>query len=404
MILAVLANACGRNDAADFFDVVLYSPSEAEGFEIVGAEGCESSVIRVKSAWQGDGSEPQDRVPAQKNSSGKELFIARNGEKPPKGFKGQVLYGNAERIAVMSSSHIALLDLIGEVRRVKAVSGIRYISNAYIREHRDSIADIGYEAGADYEALAAARPDIVLLYGVSSSSAMEDRLGILGIPYLYIGEYLETSPAGRTEWVVAIAELLGCRDKGEKAYRETVSRYEDLKSSVPENAERPKVMLNTPYGDTWFMSSPESAMVTMIRDAGGVYVFEGNTNRDGRGNSGSGQWKSATIDFEKAFLLVSEADIWLNVGQYRSLSQLLDAYPQFSGTSCVKARQVYSCDRRSTESGGSDFWESGIVRPDLVLSDLIRILHPGLHIHEETGQGAAGADNDSLHYYRRLPF
>ena len=159
-------------------------------------------------------------------------------------------------------------------------------------------------------------------------------------------------------------------------------------------------MLNTPYGDTWFMSSPESAMVTMIRDAGGVYVFEDN----GSGNSGSGQWKSATIDFEKAFLLVSEADIWLNVGQYRSLSQLLDAYPQFSGTSCVKARQVYSCDRRSTESGGSDFWESGTVRPDLVLSDLIRILHPGLHIPEETGQGAADTDNDSLHYYRRLPF
>ena len=58
------------------------------------------------------------------------------------------------------------------------------------------IADIGYEAGADFEALAAAKPDIVLLYGISSSNAMEDRLRILGIPYLYIGEYLETSPLG----------------------------------------------------------------------------------------------------------------------------------------------------------------------------------------------------------------
>ena len=138
MILAILANACGRQDAADFFDVTWYSPSEAEGFEIVGTAGCESRVIRVKTAWQGDGN-GQDGIRTS-TSSGKELFIARNGESPPEGFGGRILDGNAERIAVTSSSHIAFLDLIGEVRRVKAVSGIRYISNAYIRGHRDSIA------------------------------------------------------------------------------------------------------------------------------------------------------------------------------------------------------------------------------------------------------------------------
>ena len=399
MILAILANACGRQDAADFFGVTWYSPSEAEGFEIVGTEGCESRVIRVKTAWQGD-KNGQDGIRTS-TSSGKELFIARNGESPPEGFGGQVLDGNAERIAVTSSSHIALLDLIGEVRRVKAVSGIRYISNAYIRGHRDSIADIGYEAGADFEALAAAKPDIVLLYGISSSNAMEDRLRILGIPYLYIGEYLETSPLGKAEWVVAIAELLGCREKGEEAYRKIASGYEELTSSVPENAGKPKVMLNSPYGDTWFMASPESAMVSLIRDAGGEYVFKDRPENDRTGRS-SGQWKTPAIDFETAFILASKADVWLNVGQYRSLEQFLAEYPQFAAVKCVRDRQVYSCDRRSTEEGGSDFWESGTVRPDLVLEDLIRILHPGLHIHEGKGLVTDRADGESLHYYRRL--
>ena len=404
MILAILANACGRQDAADFFDVTWYSPSEAEGFEIVGTEGCESRVIRVKTAWQGDGN-GQDGIRTS-TSSGKELFIARNGESPPEGFGGQVLDGNAERIAVTSSSHIALLDLIGEVRRVKAVSGIRYISNAYIRGHRDSIADIGYEAGADFEALAAAKPDIVLLYGISSSNAMEDRLRILGIPYLYIGEYLETSPLGKAEWVVAIAELLGCREKGEEAYRKIASEYDKLKSSVPENAGKPEVMLNSPYGDTWFMASPESAMVSLIRDAGGEYVLGNRHSRGGRdsgsGISASGQWKSSSIDFEEAFLLTSEADVWLNVGQYRSIGQLTAAYPQLAGVKCVKDGKVYSCDRRSTEGGGSDFWESGTVRPDLVLEDLIRILHPELRIPGGSGQDTDCTDDESLHYYRRL--
>ena len=45
--------------------------------------------------------------------------------------------------------------------------------------------------------------------------------------------------------------------------------------------------------------------------------------------------------------------------------------------------------------GGSDFWESGVVRPDRILQDLAYILHPEL-----TPLGADGEDN--LFYYKRL--
>lgn len=40
---------------------------------------------------------------------------------------------------------------------------------------------------------------------------MEVKLRELGIPYTYIGEYVESSPLGKAEWVVAIAEIAGCR-------------------------------------------------------------------------------------------------------------------------------------------------------------------------------------------------
>ena len=39
---------------------------------------------------------------------------------------------------------------------------------------------------------------------------------------------------------------------------------------------------------------------------------------------------------------------------------------------------------------GNDFWESGVVCPDLVLADLIRIFHPELNLGGE------------LYYYRKL--
>ena len=46
--------------------------------------------------------------------------------------------------------------------------------------------------------------------------------------------------------------------------------------------------------------------------------------------------------------------------------------------------KVYNNNRRRTEAGGSDFWESGIVRPDIILQDLVTILHPEIEAKELT--------------------
>ena len=35
---------------------------------------------------------------------------------------------------------------------------------------------------------------------------------------------------------------------------------------------------------------------------------------------------------------------------------------------------VWNDNSRQNAKGGNDFWESGVVRPDLILRDLIRIL------------------------------
>ena len=44
----------------------------------------------------------------------------------------------------------------------------------------------------------------------------------------------------------------------------------------------------------------------------------------------------------------------------------------------VKAGRVYNNNARMNPHGGNDFWEQGVVEPDVALSDLIRILHPDL--------------------------
>lgn len=77
----------------------------------------------------------------------------------------------------------------------------------------DAVADVGFDGNVDYELLLAQRPDLVLLFGVSGASGMEPKLREMGIPFVYIGEYLEESPLGKAEWLVAVSEITDSRQK-----------------------------------------------------------------------------------------------------------------------------------------------------------------------------------------------
>lgn len=356
LCLLCLLTSCGEGRGARMtdFSKKIYSPVYATGFDIKGADGAKSIIISVYNPWQGADSVTQ------------QLFIERDGENVPTEFKGQILKENAGRIVAMSSTHIAMLDAVGADSCVVGVSGIDYISSVDIQSRRDSIGDVGYEGNVNYELLLSLDPDLVLLYGVNGSSSTEGKLKELGVPFLYIGDYLEESPLGKAEWLVAVAEIVGKRKGGERVFSDIAMRYNTLKDSVAGKVRQtPCVMFNTPYGDSWFMPSTQSYMVQLVRDAGGDYIYKKNT-----GN------KSTPIDLEEAYRLTSEADIWLNVGQQNTLAELGAACPKFTDTRCFRSGYVYNNNLRTNAAGGNDFFESAIVNPDLVLRDLVKIFHP----------------------------
>ncbi len=339
------------------FDQTLYKPEYASGFEIRGADGRESTVITITNPWQG-----ADSITTQ-------LLIVRGGEAIPEGFNGQVLRGDAKRVVAMSSTHIAMLDAIGSIRSVVGVSGIQYISNPEIQSRRDSLSDVGYEGYIDYELLLSLDPDIMLLFGMNNASSMEKKLEELGIPYMYVGEYLEESPLGKAEWMVVLSEVVGKRAEGMKVFAEIPMRYNALKQKVADmGLNAPKIMVNMPYGDSWDMSPTGSYTAQLIADAGGDYIYQRNT-----GNI------SKPIDLEDAYRLTSEADIWINVGGgANSLDDVRATCPKFTDTKCFINGLVYNNNLRSDGAGGNDYFESAVVRPDIVLRDLVKIFHPEL--------------------------
>lgn len=370
ILAAVVLTACGgRVRSVSEYGEELYSPRYSEGFSIYGA-GDSSSVLVIRNPWQG-----AEGVVT-------ELFLSRGGEKAPAGFTGQSVAVPLRKVVCLSSSHVAYLDALGELDAVAGVSGARYISNPVISERYASgkVKDVGYDTNINYELLAGLRPDLVFVYGVGGeNTALTAKMHELGIKTLYIGEYLEDSPLGKAEWVVPFGEMFGKRTQAESIFGGIASRYEGMKEQAALLEGRPKVMLNSPYRDVWFVPGDRSYMVTLINDSGGEYIFAGEDSSVSRPVSG-----------EAAYMAVSEADVWLNPNQARTIKELVGQNPKFGNIPVVKNRRVYNATRRSTDSGGSDFWESGTLHADRVLEDMIMIMHPGWNLHGE------------LYYFERL--
>ncbi|MBQ4278726.1 MAG: ABC transporter substrate-binding protein, partial [Rikenellaceae bacterium] len=367
----MLAGCAGGGDVAWQLPAgvdTLYMPRYAAGFELYGLG--KSTLMRVKNPWQGA------------RGVEKWVFLARDGERAPSGFDGTVVEAPVGRAVCMSSSHVAFLDALGAADAVCGVSGGRFITNPAVREglERGTVRDVGTDQSVNFELVAALKPDVLLTYGLAGeSSVATDKMREMAVPVVYIGEYVEDHPLGKAEWVVALGEMLGRRKEAVALFDSVVCEYDRVSGLARDVEARPEVMLNSPWRDTWFVPGDRSYMVRLIDDAGGAYVCRGEDTEQSR-----------PIGIEAAFVAIGKADVWLGPGAATTLGELLAENPRFRDVPPVRAGRVYNNNLRRTPEGGSDFWESGTVYPNIVLKDMIRILHPELLPDHE------------LYYFRKL--
>jgi iron complex transport system substrate-binding protein len=288
------------------------------------------------------------------------------------------------RIVCMSSTHIAALSTIGKTDAIIGVSGLRYVSDSTVlaMAAQGQIKDVGYDYSFEYEAVMALNPDLILAYSVGSTSPeYVNKLRSLGFKVVLLYDHLENHPLARAEYVRLLGALTNQQDRADSVYSNVKVRYLELKSLI-EDMPKKKVLLNAPYSDAWYVPGRENYMSRLISDAGGVVLGS---------KEGS---QSSVMDMEKAFLLSQEADFWFHPGSFTTVKQLKASNPLFKDFGPVlksdKLPYIYNNNRRQTAGGGNDFWESGSMRPDLILEDLISILYPEV------------ASDDSLHYYIAL--
>ncbi len=362
VFVLVSCNWQEKNDAIVKNDRITY----ARGFDLMETDSCK--VIKVFNLLEPDGNQ------------GVFYYLFPDSVR-------EINVYNAFRIPIkravcMSSTHIGFISELGADSVILGVSGTQYVNSSNIRNRilKEEVKEVGYEQSLNYELLSHLKPDAVFIYGVSSESLSSiAKLRELGIPVVMVPDFLESSPLGRTEWIKFFGAFLGKSVLAVSIFKNIAEQYQKLAELAKNEPNKPKVFLNIPFRDIWYFPGSDNYFVKFIDDAGGQYVFP-----ELKGS------KSHPVSTELAYKTGISCDVWLNPGAARTLKDITDADSRFSDFRALKTQRVFNNNKRMSDGGGNDFWESGVVHPELILRDLIQIFHPQL------------LPNDTLFYYQHL--
>ena len=343
---------------------------KAERFKLEKKSGW--TEVKIINPWQG----------AQ--GVNQKYYLVRRGSAIPTGIdSSNVIYVPVQKIICMSTTHLAMISALGEERSIAGVSGTGFIFSPVILKNVEKglVVDVGYEANLNRELILKLSPDLIMIYGIGSeSSGYVARIKELGIKVIINGDYLETDPLGRAEWIKLFGALYCKENSADSIFNSEVEEYTRLKSFIDENIRsRPKVLLGLPFKDTWYISPGNSFISKLINDSGGDYL-----------------WKETESSFsmpygiENVYLKGLTADYWLNIGSAGSKNEISSVDPRLNDLPCFKNNNLFNNNKRITSNGGNDYWESASLYPHLLLKDLAAILHPELFKGQE------------LFYYRKI--
>ncbi|MCF0176311.1 MAG: ABC transporter substrate-binding protein [Bacteroidales bacterium] len=302
---------------------------------------------------------------------------------PGDGFRDTLMLDGAlpRGVICMSSTEAAMFSAIGQDKLVTGMSGLKYLNDKTIASHA---IEVGHDMDMNYENIlglqAEGRASLVLAYGIEGSRpSYAERLEKAGLRVFCLYDHLEDHPLARSEYIKVVGAVCGRLADACMLFDTVAERYDSLcaSQSCIDDSLRCKVLMNAPYGDSWYIPGNQGYMSQLVRDAGGLVL-----------GAREGTALSVSVSIEEAWLLASEADVWLNPGTASSRGEMNAIWPVLSAFPDIP---VWNNTARLNSAGGNDFWESGALRPDLILEDLISIF-----------SNPAGNTAGLLNFYRGL--
>jgi iron complex transport system substrate-binding protein len=273
-----------------------------------------------------------------------------------------------QTLAATSVTHFEFLSLLGEIESINAVCSPDIIYNPVIikRVNEGKISNLGDAFNINIEKTLQLQPGAVMMSGYNQNDPYAQRVSQSGIPVLFNNEWMETSLLARAEWIKFVAAFYNKEALADSIFGNIAQRYNEVKTLAKSVAKKPAIMAGSNFRGTWYMPAGRNFMAQLFADAGGSYFYANDTT------SGS-----LPLNVESVLRDFANTDVWLNCN-FSSIKELINSDAKHKLFKPVLSGQVYNFNKRLLPSTANDFWESAIARPDLLLSDVISILHPEL--------------------------
>jgi len=270
--------------------------------------------------------------------------------------------------SLYSGSTTHLPNLVA-LDRLDVLTGVASKSLISEKEVLDRVAEPGvveYAAAGsvDAEAVVAGKPDVVITAGTDDPAYAV--ISAAGVPVLADAEWLENDPLGRAEWIKYFAALTGTEAQAAEQFDAVEQSYTALADKVA-SADPVQVVPGQPYQGTWYVPGGQSFNSRLIADAGGTTAWADDPSTG-----------SVSTDLESVLAKAGKAPAWLASTTWTSKAEALAEEPRFSEFAAFQSGNVWNAAKDVTAEGGNNYYELGTARPDLVLGDLVAILHPDL--------------------------
>ena len=306
--------------------------------------------------------------PYQGATSGHTYLLVGENDDVPTGIPDATLITvPLKSIVCTSTTHIPMLDYLGETDKLTGFPTLDYISSAAMRKRIDSgeVREMGVDKSMNIEILAALKPDMVMGYSLTGDYGQFKKIEELGIPVVLNAEYLERHPLGRAEWIKFVALFFNKQERADSVFNTIEKAYLEMRSLAATMPDKPTVVSGIVYGDAWFLPGGRNYAAQLLKDAGCRYLWEADSSHG-----------FLQLAFESVYEKAHAADLWIGVASFSSLEEMKKAETRYAGFDAFKSGEVYSYNARMGAKGGNEYLELGYLRPDIVLKDLVKIAHP----------------------------
>ncbi len=262
-----------------------------------------------------------------------------------------------------STTHLPFLVELDQLDALTGVGTMGFISEkqAQDRVAEPDVVEFSATGTVDAEAVIAGKPQALITAGTDDPAYAVIKAA--GIPVLANADWLENDPLGRAEYIKYFAALTGTEEHAAEFFDTVERSYQEIAASV-QNAEAVQVVPGQPFQGTWYVPGGESYTTWLIKDAGGTTAWADDPS------SGS-----IPTDLETVLAKAGTAPAWLASTTWTTKAEALAEEPRLAEFAAFQSGNVWNAAKDVTPDGGNNFYELGVARPDLVLGDLVAILH-----------------------------